>query len=436
MKTTDLNSALAANLGALAGSAEARAIRESALADFERLGFPSRKLESWRYTNVSAISEGSFELFPPPEPVDEAEIDHLLAAAGLAADAASLVFADGELVADRAGSWRSSSAVALLSLADRLNQYTAPLPAKELENRSLAALNAAFACGGMQLRLAAGADPGTPLHILLANVAGDPRAVHPQIIIEIEELARAKVFLHLLDRTANGSWTNALTVVRVGAGATLELNRVQHYHEDALHTELLHATLAKDSQLRMTSLDVGGRLVRNDVCVRLEAPGAECDLAGISVAAGGQHIDNHIAVAHNASETRSVQSYRAIVGDRGRCIFNGKVAVKEGTRGISAIQSSDNLLLAETGEIDTKPELEINADDVRCSHGATVGELDESQLFYLRSRGIAEAVARGLLTLAFAERILERIPSFGLRGSIAEKFGLALPADATWKPEA
>jgi Fe-S cluster assembly protein SufD len=152
--------------------------------------------------------------------------------------------------------------------------------------------------------------------------------------------------------------------------------------------------------------------------------------------AAQQHVDNHIAVEHLASHTVSEQTFRSIVGAHGRGVFNGKVVVHEGTKGISANQASDNLLLDDTGEIDTKPELEIHTDDVKCSHGATVGELDEVQLFYLKTRGIADAAARGLLTLGFANEILQRLDAPGLAELVVAKFGLALPDDPTWRAPA
>ena len=199
-----------------------------------------------------------------------------------------------------------------------------------------------------------------------------------------------------------------------------------------LHTELLTARLAEDANLKLGYLDLGGKLVRNDVHVDLARPGASCELFGLFMAAEGQHIDNHIRVDHTASRTVSRETFKGIIGDRGRGVFNGKVVVHKNTRQIDATQSSDNLLLSDRAEIDTKPELEIYADDVKCSHGATVGQLDEDQLFYLRSRGVDEETARGLLTFAFANDILRRLDMAELRERVTRRVLNRLPGRQQW----
>jgi Fe-S cluster assembly protein SufD len=296
----------------------------------------------------------------------------------------------------------------------------------------MAALNIAFAQNGAHLRVASGAALEAPLHVVFANEAAKRHAVQPQLIIDLAPRASATVVIHLLSEDGTTSWINLLTHVSLAEAAQLEIQRIQRYGNATLHTELLAAVIGRDARLKSTSLDIGGRLVRNDVHIRLEDPGSSCDLAGLIAAGEGQHIDNHIAVDHVASHSQSTQRYRSIVGDRGRAVFNGKVVVRRDTVGIEAMQSSDNLLLGDSGEVDTKPELEIYADDVKCSHGATIGEIDESEMFYLRTRGIDEPTARGLLTLGFAARTLERVPNFAAGPAIAGKFGLALPEGEPW----
>jgi Fe-S cluster assembly protein SufD len=173
-------------------------------------------------------------------------------------------------------------------------------------------------------------------------------------------------------------------------------------------------------------VDLGGRLIRNDVAVRLRERGASAEIFGVFLAAHGQHVDEHTRIDHLAPETRSEETFRGIIGRRGRGVFNGKVVVHRDAQRIDARQSSDNLLLGDQAEIDTKPELEIYADDVKCSHGSTVGELDEQQLFYLRSRGVAEGQARELLTQAFAASVLERIDPASIREHAASRVAARL----------
>ena len=181
------------------------------------------------------------------------------------------------------------------------------------------------------------------------------------------------------------------------------------------HTSLLSAELATSAELAAGYFDLGGRLVRNDIAIALRGAGARADLFGLLLAGKGQHVDDHTLIRHAAGATVSSESFRGIIGERGRGVFNGKVVVEPGCQRIDARQSNDNLLLGEHAEIDTKPELEIYANDVKCSHGSTVGELDLEQLFYLRARGLSDADARSLLTTAFAATIVEQIADADLR---------------------
>ncbi len=434
MTPDDLHRSFDAQLAELPGSSAVRAARQLALGEFLDRGFPSRKTESWRYTSIAPIADGHFNLTPPIAATDEGTIDGLLRTAGLTDEDAAMLFVDGSLAADRTATWRAKSQFELLELSASLDRSDTATVASQLHDYPLAALNVAFARNGVHLRAPQRAAATAPLHLVLANVSAAPHAVQPQLVIDLAAGASATVVLHLLDMGSAANWVNLLLRVTLAEGAQLEIQRMQRYGQATLHTELSSVTLAKDAHLRSTSVDIGGRLVRNDLRVTLEGPGASCDLAGLTAAGEGQHLDNHITVDHVASHSQSTQQYRAIVGARGRAVFNGKVIVREATAGIVAMQASDNLLLDDSGEVDTKPELEIYTDDVKCSHGATVGEIDDAELFYLRTRGIDEVTARGLLTLGFAQRTLERLPTGIARSAIAAKFGLAVPSDELWNP--
>jgi Fe-S cluster assembly protein SufD len=268
-----------------------------------------------------------------------------------------------------------------------------------------------------------------PVHLLFVDGDGSNCAPQPRLHIDLGRDARATLAQHYLGSPASANWTNAVTRVNLDAGAQLTLRRIQDHGPQHIHTELFEAVLAERAGLHLTYVDFGARLVRNDIQIELNQRGATCDVAGLFSALDGQHVDNHVRIDHRASDTRSIEAFRSIIGDQGRGVFNGKVIVHKGTHGIDARQASDNLLLSDRGEIDTKPELEIYTDDVKCSHGATVGELDEDQLFYLKARGIADSAARGLLTLAFANQILERIPLENLKHRLTRKLGLDLPEE-------
>ena len=379
------------------------------------------------------VPSNSFLAHDGKEP-NRANLSELLQAADLDPDTAALVFVDGQLVADQV-TGRVGDGVEILTLAESLDRFGTAVPGSALEGQPLAALNVAFAGHGASLRIAAHCEPSQTIHLVFADNSTEQQALQPQVIIDLARQARANVVVHFLGRADSSSWTNVLTKIALDAGSHLELRRIQRHGPEQLHTEMLDVAIGADANFRFTTIDLGGRLVRNDICVRLQAPGASCDLGGIVLASNRQHIDNHVAVEHLASNTKSEQIFRSIVGDHGRGIFNGKVVVHKGTKGISANQSSDNLLLAATGEVDTKPELEIHTDDVKCSHGATIGELDESQLFYLQARGIAASAARGLLTLGFANHILERARQPQLSQRVAATFGLELPDNPEWTPE-
>ena len=239
-----------------------------------------------------------------------------------------------------------------------------------------------------------------------------PRAAlapQPRIVIETGEGASLTVVQHFIDGHAGSGWINSVTQVQQAAGSKLVLYRIQRHGPEQAHTSLLAAEVGADAELTVGYVDLGGQLIRNDVDVKLVERGARAELFGLFLVGAGQHIDDHILVDHAAPETRSDEAFRGIIGRRGRGVFNGKVIVRPNAQRIDARQSSDNLLLAEQAEIDTKPEFEIYADDVKCSHGSTVGELDADQLFYLRTRGIDAAKARELLTVAFAATVLERV---------------------------
>ncbi len=431
MTTEHLQSQLKARLSELPGGTAVADARETAFAAFAEQGFPTRKQEAWHYTDLKRIADAELELIPSvPSALDPAE---LLRAAGIDSQAAALVFVDGFLVADLTGTALGNNVV-VSNVAESLETRGTLMTGDELHSRPLVALNMAFARHGARIAVSAGTQLDVPIHLLFVSQSTLPQACHPQIAIDIGANARASVSIHYSGGIDSSSWVNVVTRLVLDAGAHLTINRTQDYGPAQTHTELTDARLAADATLKVTMVDAGGALVRNDLHVQLAEPGANCELAGLLLCAANQHIDNHINVDHLAAHTTSEQRFRSIIGANGRGVFRGKVSVHKGTRAISADQSSDNLLLADSAEINTKPELEIYADDVKCSHGATVGELDDSQLFYLRSRGMPEPAARGLLTLAFAKALLVESHWPGIDDRIVDKFELALPEDIGWSP--
>jgi Fe-S cluster assembly protein SufD len=253
-------------------------------------------------------------------------------------------------------------------------------------------------------------------------------------VIELGRGAELTVVQHFVDAGEPSGWTNCVTEIEQAAESRLTFYRVQQHASTHTHTALLTASLAGNATASIGLMDLGGRLVRNDVDVKLHEAGASVELFGTFLAADGQHVDDHTRIDHLAPDTRSDEAFRGVIGRRGRGVFNGKVVVHRGAQRIDARQSNDNLLLSDQAEIDTKPELEIYADDVKCSHGATVGELDTEHLFYLRSRGVDEKTAREILTVAFAAAVLERIANPALREQITARVTTRLAAVAEANP--
>ncbi len=291
--------------------------------------------------------------------------------------------------------------------------------------RTLAALNLALLSDGLYLRSTVAADtPPPPLHLRLTS-SGTVMA-QPRLLIELAPGSRLSVVIE--HRGAAGAVTNAVTQIRCGAGSHLDFLRIQDLPADALLTETTHIELDRDATLSATSLDFGGHLVRQDFSVALNGPGATTTIHGAFVVDGHRHIDNHTTIDHRAPDTNSREIFHGLAAGHGRGVFNGRIVVQPGAvRTVSALNSR-NLLLASTAEIDTKPELEIFTDDVRCSHGATTGQLDANSLFYLRTRGLGPDEARQALITAFLHATLALIAPEELTVRVAARLQSRLEA--------
>jgi Fe-S cluster assembly protein SufD len=403
----------------LPGPEPTRAARLAALAALDAAGWPNRRREQWRYTDLEPLAKDDFALAPPA--ADDATLDsvrRLLAAPAFGDPTRRFVLLDGRRVAGLGAT--TLSEIELVAPEDRwsefVQRFAEPIAAAQ---HPLAALNTAFGGGGLWLKIRAGAVLDAPIHLVVAG-SGARLAAQPRIVIEAEPGAQARFVQHFVDRgSGDQSWTNCVTQIRQAEGSRIALYRMQRHGSGAVHTSLLAAELATRAQLTAAYFDLGARLVRNDVAITLSGTDARADLFGLLLAGAGQHIDDHTLIRHAAGATVSSENFRGIIGARGRGVFNGKVVVEAGCQRIDARQTNDNLLLGDHAEIDTKPELEIYANDVKCSHGSTVGELDAEQLFYLRARGLDAGAARRLLTTAFADAVVEQIADEPLRAEIS-----------------
>lgn len=376
-------------------------MRRAAAARFADMGFPTTRDEHWKYTSLAAAAQISNEWLasgvgaPAVEPA--AGADARIAAVIEAIDARWLVVRDG-LVDDRFFGAPGLEGVELSRLTDDA--------AVLVDHRSpMAVFNAALLRDGLLIKAVGDAAAGGPIGILYLD---SPSSAVVQTRLEIEVAAGATLSIIECSMSADPGrqFTNAVVGASLERGAHLDHVRIQN--RDSLHVSVnrMDVRLGQDAIFQHNGFDLGGALTRNDVAAEIAGAGASVVLNGLYLASGQQHIDNHTSVVHAVGPATSVEEYRGILAGGSRCVFNGKVTVAKGADGTDARQANHNLLLSKKAEIDTKPELEIYADDVKCAHGATVGQLDESALFYLRSRGLDADQAQQILTRAFAASAL------------------------------
>jgi Fe-S cluster assembly protein SufD len=429
LSTATLQEHLEAEHRALPAGAASQTWRREALASFAARGFPTRREERWHYTDLKVIENERFALVSPePSAATRAAARALLEAQGLELPGQRLVFVDGHL----------DQALARVGRAPGL-EISTPSHAWEPfavgrtgagtpRTHPLAMLNTAFLQHGALVKVGRSHDPQLPLQLVFLTVGGSRSAPQPRVIVELAEGAEGTIVQHFHDAPqAAPGWLNLVTEVVQAPASTLTLYRIQEHGTEHLHTSLLSARLGRDALLTAGYIERGGRLARNDIDILLADTGARADLFGLTLGDGEQHIDNYVSVEHAAARTASSAAFRGIADGSARCVFSAKVIVQPGAQKVDARQASDGLLLSPRAEIDSKPELEIYANDIKCSHGATVGELDEAELFYLRSRGMDNDAARAMLTLAFAEVAAERIALGPVRARALAGFSARLP---------
>lgn len=384
---------------------ELSAVREAALARFRANGFPTTKHEDWKYTNLSDAAELSnawlkdskVSARAKPVAVDThitGQIDaHWLTIRNGLVDAASL---------DALNSLKKSG-VNIARLSDGVEQESIAI------DDPMSAFNAALLQDGLKLEVAANTVLDKPIGFLLLDDA-TVTVSQVRVLIDVGANAKLRIVESPLSAGDDKQFATTVTQAVLGDGAQLDFVRIQQRRKEHLSVNRFDATLGHDAVLDYNNFEFGGGLARNDIVADIVSPGATVSLRGLFLASGRQHIDNHTRVDHRVGPATSTGEYRGILNGHARCVFNGKVIVHAGADGTDADQSNHNLLLSDKAEMDTKPELEIYADEVKCSHGATVGQLDKSTLFYLRSRGLDKDEAVQVLTRAFASAILGKLP--------------------------
>ncbi len=393
--------------------------RRSAADTFARIGLPHQRIEDWKYTSVKPIARRDFARPDASQATADAETIEGQRIPGL--DTCRLVFINGHFAAALSDSEGAGSGVQLRSLAQVLaddpealrGRFTDCAPS---DFSGFTALNTAFADDGAVVELAPQTHADKPIELLFVSTPqAEQVACHPRIVIAVGEHAQATVIEHYVGIGDAANLTNTVTEAVLDGGAHLTHYRIQRDTRKGFHIGSVHTRQAGASRFESHNVQIGGLLVRNDINTSLNAEDAQTLFNGLYLVNGRQHVDTHTRIHHNEPNTKSEEAYRGILDDNARGVFNGRVYVAQHAQKTEAYQSNDNLLLSGKAEIDTKPELEIYADDVVCSHGATVGQLDQTAMFYLRSRGIDEEAARGLLLYAFAEETIERMALPALR---------------------
>ncbi len=408
-----------------------RALRQQAIGRFEAAGFPTSRDEEWRQTNLGPL------LRAEPEPAARHTLRAGEAAPFLYPDCHRMIFVNGRYAAEASSPPERVTAVALADLpaggenadaiAEHLGATACGLASCSADARvhAFAALNTALFGDGAAIVIPEGVVVTRPIQVLWLSVptlgrgdAGDGAASRlevsfPRLLVVAGENSQATVLeTHAADPAAGGYFVCPAAEFVCRAGAVLRHTRLQVDAADAFHLGFQHARIERAAVFDSSSLSFGGGLVRNDTVALLDGEGADCSLDGLYVVGGSRFVDNHMRVEHRQPRTTSHQLYKGVLDDRARSVFNGRIYVHQAAQKTDAKQTNRNLLLSRSALANSNPQLEIFADDVRCTHGSTIGRLDEDALFYLRVRGIPREEAHGMLVYAFARELVEKA-SFG-----------------------
>ncbi len=385
-------------------------LRDRAATRFAALGFPTVRDEDWRFTNVAPIAAIDFE--PAPHaPVSLAVIDAL----PYASLSLRLVVVNGRFSAELSrlvglppGVRAGSLAAAVTGHAEVVQRYLGQLA--DFGSRGFVALNTALAIDGAYVYVPDGVILEQPLEVLYVSAGGDqPEMTQARTLIVAGERSQSRIIETYVSLRGGTYFTNGVTEVFAGEHAVIDHYKVQHEGLEAFHIASLFVNAQRHANFSSHSFSLGARLARNDVDAILDGEGAECTLNGLYLADGERMIDNHTTIDHAKAHCPSHEIYKGIIGGKARAIFNGKIIVRQDAQKTDAKQTNRALLLSDDASINTKPQLEIFADDVKCTHGATIGQLDDDALFYLRARGLTYFEARDMLIHAFAGEILDRV---------------------------
>jgi Fe-S cluster assembly protein SufD len=391
-------------------------LRQQALSVLENTPFPTTRTEAWKYTRVAKIRNAQFSIQPAQLTANKHMID---------AKALSFVFVNGHFAAELSSdSYPDGMKVLALSQMDEQERQVigGTLP---LDNEVFNAFNTAYATDGIYIHVSAKMQIETPIEITHITT-GNNVLSNVRNVIVCEAFSKARILQQFVSENAADCFTNAVSEISVGQNAFLAIDKLQQESDSCFHiaTELVQQ--AKDSNFTINTITLNGGLVRNNLTIEVNGQNCETNLNGGYILKDNQHVDNHTIVDHKAPNCLSNELYKGVIDGKATAVFNGKVFVRKDSQKINAFQSNGNVLLSDDATVNSKPELEIYADDVKCSHGSTTGQLDEEAVFYLRARGISEKGARQLMVGAFVGEVFAKIENEAfttkINATLAERF--------------
>lgn len=392
-------------------------LRQQALKQFEVIGLPGVRDEQWRYTNLRALKNNAYKLSQPTK--SSVELPSALAKTSNP----RLVFINGHFSENQSNTSNLPSSITFKSLSDILTQ-SPELVAKKFgstlpqDQHGFTALNSAYCQDGYVLIVPKGISLKAPLEVIYLSSGNDTQVSHCRNLIIAKTNSECTVIERHLGVDGDIYLNNSVTEIIADDNSHIDHYKVQEESNDAFHIGGTFIQQAANAQVKNHTLTMSGLVIRNNITADLTAPGGHIEMNGLVTGNGRQHIDNHTQVNHLVPHCTSDEYYKTILDDKSRSVFRGRIVVAEDAQQTNADQQNNNLLLSKDAEADTLPQLEIYADDVKCSHGATVGQLDEKSLFYLRSRGISLSSAVSLLTVGFATEVIDRICVEPLREEI------------------
>jgi Fe-S cluster assembly protein SufD len=386
-------------------------IRSNAFQNFEKIGFPTKKMEAWKYTSLNAVLKEDYSIFPNNEKtVTLAEVKKYFIHD---IDTYKVVFIDGKYSSFLSETTHDTIDVCLMSSALTKSKYKAIIENyfnKAAKEDNLTSLNTAFAKEGAYIHIPKNVEVEKPIQIInFTTGSEDATMTQPRNLIVVEQNAHVQIIERHQSLTENAVLTNAVTEIFADRHATVDYYKIQNDQTTASLVDNTYIEQQSESEVAVHTFSFGGNITRNNLNFFQKGQHINSILKGITIIEGKQHVDHHTLVHHIEPNCESHQDYKGIFDERSVGVFNGKVVVEKEAQKTNAYQQNNNVLVSDRSTINAKPQLEIFADDVRCSHGCTIGQLDEQALFYMQQRGIPKKEARGLLMYAFANTVLESV---------------------------